>query len=753
MADSPDSFNSFTTRGAPLLTSSRPSSDGADGDRGAGAAPGTAEPAFPRAVMPSDVPPDAGLDHPHLFFNQELSWIDFNWRVIAQALDDALPALERARYLAIGQSNLDEFFAKRVGGLKRQQQAGVTQLSPDGRTPAQQLARIREAVLEMQSALSSAWERVVRPACEEQAGVRILTWDRLSEKQRAHVHAQFRATVYPILTPLAVDPTHPFPFISNLSHSLAVVLRHPAHGTEHFARVKIPTRQMRWIPLGSAGHFIAIEDVVRACAGELFPGMEVLGTYLFRVTRNADMARAEEEAADLVQMISEELRQRRFAPVVRLEIEAGTPPSVSDLLRRELEVMKADEYFIDGLQDLSGLSALANLDLPQHRFEAWDPVVPGQLCSSTGDAVDIFETLRSGDLLVHHPYDSFTGSVEHFIEAAATDPSVLAIKQTMYRTSEDSPIMRTLMRAAERGKQVAVLVEVTASYDEERNIGWAEQLEDSGAHVIYGVPGLKTHAKVTLVVRDEPTGIRTYCHIGTGNYHPATARVYTDVGLLTASEDVGRDVVNLFHSVTGYSVSANYQRLIVAPMAMRSTFKGLIEREIEIQQSGGQGCIVAKMNAIDDVELIQTLYRASQAGVSIDLIVRGHTRLRPGLPGMSDNIRLRSILGRFLEHDRVFLFGNGHAPRVFTGSADWRWRNLEGRVETVVEITDAKLVNRIDSVLRRALADNSTAWELSPYGRYTRRRPAPGEAVRSYQQELMADARSRRAAIDELARI
>jgi polyphosphate kinase len=465
-----------------------------------------------RAIMAAAVPLDGAdtafdadtpLDDPRLYFNRELSWLDFNWRVLAQAMDETVPLLERARYLAITQSNLDEFFAKRVGGLKRQQKAGVTQLSPDGRTPTEQLALVRDAVLRMQDAMCVTWERVVRPAMEEDAGIRILRFAELTAAQRAAVHEQFRATIYPILTPLAVDPAHPFPFISNLSHSLAVLLRHPIHGTEHFARVKIPTHKLRWLPVEPVCHYIAIEDVVRSWVGELFPGMEVLGSWLFRVTRNADLARAEEEAADLVEMIAEELRQRRFAPVVRLEIESAAPAAVCDLLSRELGITADDIYRVRGLQDLSGLASLANIDLPQFRFDGWDPVVPGPLHAPVHEAVDIFAVLRAGDLLVHHPYDSFTGSVELFIEAAAADPRVLAIKQTMYRTSEDSPIMRTLMRAAERGKQVAVLVEVTASYDEERNLGWAEQLEDSGAHVIYGVVGLKTHAKVTLVVREE----------------------------------------------------------------------------------------------------------------------------------------------------------------------------------------------------------------------------------------------------------
>lgn len=743
-----------------LAAQEAPGTPGAHGHVGAGANGATPDVAvevvdpagfIPRAVSPRDVGPDTPLDHPHLYFNRELSWIDFNWRVLYQARDPRIPLLERARYLAIAQSNLDEFLAKRVGGLKRQKQARVTQLSPDGRTPDEQLKLIRDAVLPMQQALGETWERTLRPELERRTGITIVPYEDLDASHREKMQHVFRTSIYPILTPLAVDPSHPFPFISNLSHSLAVVLRHPLHESEHFARVKIPPRSVRWISLDTPLHFVALEDVVRAHIAELFPGMTVLGTYQFRVTRNADIARYEEEASDLVQMISEELRQRRFAPVVRLEVEADTPQSVSSLLLRELELTPDDEYRVTGLQDLASLASLANLDLPQHRFETWDPVVPGPLNRDLPEAADIFAVLRAGDILVHHPYDSFTGTVERFLEAAADDPHVLAIKQTMYRTSEDSPVVRTLMRSAERGKQVAVLVEVTARYDEERNIGWAEQLEDSGAHVIYGVMGLKTHAKVTLVVREEETGIRTYCHIGTGNYHPMTARLYTDMGLLTSSAAIGHDIVELFHSITGYAPAPSYQALIVAPLAMRASFVKLIEREIEIQAQGRSGRVIAKMNAIDDMDMIRALYRASQSGVRVDLIVRGHTRLRPGLPGISENIRVMSVVGRFLEHDRVYYFGNDGDPRVFIGSADWRQRNLDERVEAVVEIAESEQRDRVARVLELILSDNVSAWDLDAHGDYHLRRPADGEPVIACQRELMADAERRRSVFDEMA--
>jgi polyphosphate kinase len=698
----------------------------------------------PTAVQPREASADLPLTHPHLYFNRELSWIDFNWRVLAQALDPRVPLLERARYLAITQSNLDEFFAKRVGGLRRQKEARVTQLSPDGRTPDEQLALIREAVLPMQRAMGEAWEEHVLPALQREAGIRVASYGELSETERRFVTEIFRTSIYPILTPLAVDPSHPFPFISNLSHSFAVMLRNPATGSEHFARVKVPTARTRWIALPHALHFIALEEVVRAHLAELFPGLEVLGAYLFRVTRNADLARSGDEASDLIEMIAEELRQRRFAPVVRLEVEPDAPETMIELLRSELEITSDAIYFVAGLQDFTGLAAIANLDLPQYRFAPWDPVVPGPL---HGD-VDFFAVLRAGDVLVHHPYDSFSGSVERFIARAAADEHVLAIKQTMYRTSDDSPIVRTLMRAAEEGKQVAVLVELSARFDEERNMEWAEQLEDSGAHVTYGVLGLKTHAKVTLVVREEEDGIRTYCHIGTGNYNPSTARLYTDVGLFTASPVIGRDVVALFHSITGYALAPSYEQLIVAPLTMRARFEDLIANEIRIQRNGGQGRIVAKMNAVDDIDMIAALYRASKAGVHIDLIVRGHTRLRPGLPGISDNIRVISVIGRFLEHDRIFMFGNDGAPRVFIGSADWRRRNLEERVEAVVEVTALEPRTRLCELLELALHDRYSAWDLDSDGRYRQRQPSSGDAV-SLHQKLMDLATVRRAQFDD----
>ena len=675
-----------------------------------------------------------------LFFNRELSWLDFNWRVLYQAMDPRTPLLERARFLAITQSNLDEFFAKRVGGLKSLQAAGVSTPSPDGRTPGQQLELVWSATAEMQRRMGAVWRDELRPQIEAAGGITVLEWSQLSEEEQALLLAHFRSNIYPILTPLGVDPGHPFPFISNLSLSLAIVLAHPTRGSEHFARLKIPLSRGRWIRLGTSRRYIAIETLIAQHAGELFRGMEVRSTHLFRVTRSAELDWGGDEAGDLLQMIAEELRERRFAPVVRLEVQQDTPAAVRDLLVQELEIGAHDVYEVDGLLDLNSLNSFAELELPELHFPPWDPVTPAALLNvgRSQSELDMFSVIRNRDILVHHPYESFAASVERFVEEAAADPRVLALKQTLYRVSDDSRVARALIRAAEAGKQVAVLVEVTASLDEQRNMDWAQRMEEAGVHVTYGVVGLKTHTKITLVVREEPDAIRTYCHIGTGNYHERTARIYTDLGLFTASPDVGRDVVNLFHFLTGLAPAQQYTHLLVAPRDMRKMLLRLIEDEIA---RGEQGRIILKMNGLDDVGMIEALYSASRAGVHIDLIVRAHSRLRPQLPGFSENIRLISILGRFLEHDRIWYFHNGGQPHVFIGSADWRRRNLEERVEAMVRIDDPALQTRLRSLLDAALTDNRSAWELRADGRYLLRQPPSDGPVRSYQELLMQQAR------------
>jgi polyphosphate kinase len=689
------------------------------------------------------VPENVTLDDPSLFFNRELSWIDFNWRVFHQAIDERTPLLERARFLAITQRNLDEFIAKRVGGLKSQQQAGVTALSPDALTPTEQLQLLRSAILRMQQTMAAVWEPALRTDIEAATGARIVgDWDQLTHDEKNELHAFFRSNVYPILTPLVVDPGHPFPFISHLSLSLAIVLRDPKRATNHFARVKLPLNRGRWVRFGDGLNFIAMETLVARHVGELFPGIEVVSTHAFRVTRNAEVLDAEGgESEDLLQMISEELRERRFAPVVRLEVAPDAPDTVRELLLSELELDGSDVYPVEGPLDLTSLDTFADLDFPSLRFPPWEPVVPRALlhvAQGHPDA-DLFATIRAADLLVHHPYESFAASVEAFVDRAAVDPRVLAIKQTLYRISDDSRVARALIRAAEEGKQVAVLVEVTASLDEQRNMDWAQRMEKAGVHVAYGIMGLKTHTKITLVVREDADAIRTYCHIGTGNYHERTARLYTDLGLFTASEPIGRDIVNLFHFLTGMAPEQDYTHLLIAPRDMRQELKNLVEEEI---RHGAEGRIILKMNAIDDVDMIKALYRASQCGVKVDLIVRGHSRLRPGIAGVSDNIRVISILGRFLEHDRIFYFHNRGNPQVYLGSADWRRRNLEERVEALVRIEATELHERLRGMLDLALSDNRSAWDLGSDGRYTLRFPAAGGSVCNYQEQLMERARA-----------
>ena len=717
---------------SPNAESLAPTAPDDDGRRAEGAT-------FPPSVNARPVPPDAPPDHPHLYFNRELSTLDFNWRVLHQGLDDRTPLLERIFFTAITGSNLDEFFQKRVGGLKRQAAAGVTTLSPDGRTPQGQLACVREAVRPLYERMTAFWGETLVPELRDTIGLHILDYDDLSAAQQREVETHFQENIFPVLTPLAVDPGHPFPFLSNLSLSLAVTLRHPERGTEHFARVKVPSNRKRWVSVGDAMHVIPLEQVIAHNLDDLFRGMEVTGAYPFRVTRNADIRRDEEEADDLLEMISEELRERRFASVVRLEVAPSTPDAVRSLLQSELNVSPEDVYETQSILGHADCMALAGLDMPEHQFTPWKPVIPPRLRregdptdlvrqGKTADYPNIFSAIREADILVHHPYESFQESVQRFVEEAARDPQVLAIKQTLYRTSDDSPIVAALVDAADRGKQVAVLVEVKARFDEANNIEWGRTLEESGVHVAYGLVGLKTHAKVTLVIRQENDEPRAYCHIGTGNYNSTTARLYTDMGLLTCDEDIGYDITNLFHYLTGYAPEQDYRRLLVAPHTMRSTFEELIQQEMEHQEAHGTGRIVAKMNALNDEGMIQALYRAAQAGVSIDLVVRGHCRLRPGLEGFSDTIRVRSILGRFLEHTRVYTFGNNGAPRVFIGSADWMSRNLNDRVEAIVEVSSEDLRMRILDTLEMALTDRRSAWELHADGRYVQHVPnAPDE--------------------------
>ena len=702
---------------------------------------------LPTATASRTVPQKAALNHPYLFFNRELSWLDFCWRVFAQALDPREPLLERVRFLSYTAGHLDEFFSKRVGGLKRQQLAGVRSLSPDGRTPRQQLSLIRKAVSPLFDAMTTAWENTLKPALHADAGIQILDYPDLDARQKKILHAYFHEHIFPILTPLAVDPGHPFPFISNLSLSLAVMLRHPTRGTQHFARIKVPTSRGRWVPVEDPRHIVPLEQVIIYNLDELFRGMDVISAHVFRVTRNADLSRDEEEAEDLIAVISDELRERRFAPVVRLEVERTMPEPVRHLIMRQLSLADEDLFETEHLIDFTHCRDLADQDVPVHRYTPWEPVIPAPFAvrDEQEEGPDVFEKIRQRDLLVHHPYESFQGSVQRFIEEAAADPDVLAIKQTLYRTSEKSPIMAALIRAAEAGKQVAVLVEVKARFDEQQNIAWGQRLEKSGVHVTYGLVGLKTHAKVTLVVRAEEGGLRTYCHIGTGNYNTATARLYTDVGLFTCDPDIGTDVAKLFHYLTGYALSQQYRTLIVAPRAMREAFVGMIRCEVRHQKKHANGRLIVTMNGLDDVAMIQELYRASQAGVEIDLVVRGHCRLRPGLRRYSPTIRVVSIVGRFLENRRLFYFHNNDDPQVFAGSADWMRRNLDDRVETVVPILDPALKQRLIALLHQTLADRRLAWDLHPDGRYVQRCPSNDDEAAGLHDLLMRQIREQNA--------
>jgi polyphosphate kinase len=699
----------------------------------------------PHATEPRTVPQRAKLSDARLYFNRELSWLDFNWRVLHQAVDEQTPLLERVRFLSIAVSNLDEFFRKRIGGLKRQSAAGVFSLSPDGRTADDQLAMSRKAVQKMYARMTELWENNLKVELQKRAGIRISGYSELSAAQKEWLHDYFSVNIFPVLTPLAVDPGHPFPFISNLSLSLAVTMRHPVRGTEHFARIKVPTIDDRWIKIENEDIYVPVEQVIAHNIQDLFRGMDVIGVYPFRITRNADLRRDEEEADDLIEMISDELRERRFASIVRLEVEAKTPKSIRKLLMRELLLEKEDVYEIDGDLDLTHVSIFTRIEAPEHKYEPWEPITPTRLLheGESKDRMSIFDVIKAGDVLVHHPYESFGSSTLRFIEEAAEDPAVVAIKQTLYRTSSKSPVVRALIRAAERGKEVAALVEVKARFDEANNIEWGQMLEKYGVHVTYGLVGLKTHTKTTLVIRREGKRLRAYCHIGTGNYNPQTARLYTDVGILTCAKDIGNDIINLFHYLTGYAPEQHYRRLIIAPRDMRKAFIHLIRAEITSHQENGNGRIIAKMNALDDVEMIRELYRASEAGVSIDLIVRGHCRLRPGLPRFSSNIRVISVVGRYLEHSRIYYFRNNDAQRVFLGSADWQRRNLDDRVEAIVELDDPILKARMIRTLRLTLEDQATAWELNSDGRYLKRVPVNAEDKKGIQGLLMDRARIR----------
>ena len=729
--------------------------------------------------------------------NRDLSWLEFNRRVLHEALDPRTPLLERVRFLSIFNSNLDEFFMKRVGGLRRQIAAGVVVRSPDGMGPRELLDAIRRRVLEMLGVQADCFTQVIR---SELGGhnIHLLTWDELTAGERAAMRAYYRSNLFPVLTPLAVDPGHPFPFISNLSTSLGVILKipgapagdsaapaaapeSPAPGTAaapdapvpaepegpmidgvhlQFARVKIPPMLAQWVSLpaapgdGEAQRFVSLREVIQYNLQDLFVGMEIQEVEPFRVSRNADVERDEEDAEDLLELIEQELRDRRFAQVIRLEVSGPTCLPLNRYLTRQLELDESAVYQMPGELDYTTLNTVADLNRPALKYEPWMPIVPPALAD--GEA-DLFDLIRAGDILVHHPYESFKASVERFVSDAASDPKVIAIKQTLYRTNKDSPFIPDLIRAAESGKQVVCLVELKARFDEEQNIRVAQQLERAGVHVVYGVVGLKTHTKTTLVVRQEEGAVRTYVHIGTGNYNSKTAQLYTDLGLFTCQSDITADVVELFHYLTGRSQVHDFRHLLIAPVNMRRRFVELIDREIAhaVAWSAAKPApdpedpdrpqIIAKMNSLEDQGICRKLYEASRAGVRIRLIVRGFCCLRPGVPGLSENIAVSSVIGRFLEHSRIFYFHNAGKGEYYIGSADWMYRNLYYRVECITPILDPALQQRLREILDVMLGDRRQAWDMRPDGSYEQRQPDPHNPTSALgtQQHLMDLTRQR----------
>lgn len=696
---------------------------------------------------------EINLNAPQFYFSRELSWLEFNYRVLHEALDSRTPLLERLKFLAIFSSNLDEFFMVRVAALKQQVEAKVRKLSPDGRVATEQLDAISERLRPMVSLQHQHFEEEIRPALSSH-NIHILEYVDLNQEQRLYLQRYFEEQLFPVLTPLAVDPGHPFPYISNLSLNLAVVVKDPETDEELFARVKVPKLLPRFVRLpeqdwGGGFVFVPLEQVIAHNLEFLFPGMNIQEYHPFRITRNADLELEEDEADDLLIAIEQELRKRRFGgSVVRMEVQATMPLPVLQMLKEELSLADKDVYEVEGTLGLGDLMSFMSLPLPELKDAAFTPAIPQRFrrlsdTNSGGEeGEDIFALIRQSDLLLHHPYDSFSATVQRFITDAAHDPAVLAIKMTLYRTTGDSPIPQALIEAAENGKQVAVLVELKARFDEENNIHWARRLEKAGVHVVYGLVGLKTHTKVAMVVRREEDRIRRYVHIGTGNYNPKTARIYTDLGLLSCRDDLAADLTDLFNYLTGYSRQRSYRKLLVAPVNMRERMINLIRREIEHTKNGRAGRIVAKMNALVDPQIIATLYEASIAGVQIDLIIRGMCCLRPGLPGISENIRVVSIVGRFLEHSRIFYFHNGAKEEVYIGSADWMPRNLNRRVEAITPIEDPELIKNLEEILGIMLADHRQAWDLLPDGSYIQRQSPDSSRELNCQKVLVEMANS-----------
>jgi polyphosphate kinase len=701
------------------------------------------------------------IEDPQYYFNRELSWLEFNHRVLQEALNEKTLLLERLKFTAIFSANLDEFFMVRVAALKRQIEAEVSKLTPDGRTPLQQVQDIHGKLRPLVQKQINNFEINLKQKLIAE-GIYLLDFVDLNQEQRQYLHDYFNKYIFPVLTPLAVDPSHPFPHVSNLSLNLAVVVKNPDTGMELFARVKVPKSLPRFVSFPkelqqvSTGDVtpvwvaVPLEQVIAHHLEALFPGMDVQECHNFRLTRDADLGVQEDEADDLLLAIQQELRKRHFAgSAVRLEINTTMPEHIKKMLVQGFSLEETDIYIIDGLLGLQDLFAIASLPLPHLKDQSWNGVVPPpfaqfrklQMAKADEEedniSEDFFAIIRKSDLMVHHPYDSFSATVQEFITQAARDPDVMAIKMTLYRTSGDSPIIKALIEAAENGKQVVVLVELKARFDEENNIIWARKLEKAGVHVVYGIVGLKTHTKIVLVVRKEKEEIRRYVHIGTGNYNPKTSKLYTDIGLMSCDDDLGADLTDLFNFLTGYSKQKSFRKLLVAPVTMRDRIIKMIEREAKHCAKGKTGRIVAKMNSLVDIKVIQALYKASQAGVQIDLIIRGICSLRPGVEGVSENIRVISIIGRFLEHSRIFYFHNGGDEEIYIGSADWMTRNLSRRVEAITPVENQDNLKRLQEILGIMLADNQQAWDLQSDGSYIQRQPQSGEKELGTHQTLM----------------
>ncbi len=706
-------------------------------------------PEFAPSLLPTgDIRPDRFLD-------REISWLDFNARVLELAEDPDLFLLERVNFLSIFASNLDEFFMVRVAGLKRRIATGLAVPSAAGLSPIEQLEKIMQDGYQLQQRHAAVFAEYIRPALAAEQ-IHLTTWEELDDAARAELRKIFAEKVFPILTPLAVDPAHPFPYISGLSLNLAVVVRNPVSEKELFARLKVPDQLPRLMSVdgpraanvaGRVARFIPLEEVIAVHLDQLFPGMEVLEHHLFRVTRNEDLEVEEDDAENLLQALEKELLRRRFGPPVRLEVTTDINPSIRALLSRELGVEEDEVYNLPAPLDLRGLSVIAGIDRGELHYPKHVPHTSRYLNESeTSKAANVFAAMRRRDILLHHPYDSFSTSVQAFLEQAAADPKVQAIKQTLYRTSGDSPIVDALIDAAEAGKQVLALVEIKARFDEQANISWARKLEQAGVHVVYGIVGLKTHCKLSLVVRQEIDGLRRYCHIGTGNYHPRTARYYEDLGLLTSNEQVGQDLSRLFNQLSGYAPKSTFKRLLVAPRSVRSGLIDRIEREIANKQAGRAARVIIKVNSVVDEAIIDSLYRASQSGVQVDVIVRGICSVRPGVPGLSENVTVRSVLGRFLEHSRVFAFANGGEPAVFIGSADMMHRNLDRRVEALVQLSAPEDISYLMNLMDRYMNPGISSWHLDETGCWTRHhKDGDGAPLEDIQSWLLASRARQRA--------